>query len=248
MTLHDTIIINFMLLLRAGAFGIIKEDEGLVPMSPHKWRVLVKVGEELKVLPYLNMALPLFEKDENLHNVLREELAKRDTSMVELDTSSASLYNHWTQKHWEEVREEEMNSHDISEDTLRLLDLIIYNADAIIVKDVNVEGLIVLGRFMMDHSSTISYDKLSQWLSRIGLVQIASLEGSMLVSAMGLKQENLPIVNKVYRNSQKLFMNSIVKVFEKHSFSNFVRMDVAMLETLSNRFVRAITLVTDIEE
>lgn len=246
--MHQTVVHNLMILLKAGAFGVITEGEGLEPMTPHKWRTLVNVCQELKVLPYINMALPFMEKDGNLHKVLREEISKHDTKLEDVPIDTATLYNHWTQKHWEEVREEEMNSHDISEDTLRLLDYIVYNADAIIVKDVNIEGMIAMGRFMKDHRDTISYEKLSLWLSRIGLVRIANLEGSMLIAAMGLNQEELPIVRKVYRNSRKLFVNRIVKAFDKHSFSNIVRMDVAMLETLSNRFVRAITCVTDIEE
>lgn len=237
-----------MLLLRAGAFGVKAEGDVLVPMSPHKWRTLVKVAEELRVVPYLNLALDSYGDDKNVHGVLREELGKRDTEIVEIATDEATLYNHWTQKHWEEVKEEELNSRDISEDTLRLLDMIVYNADAIITKDTDVAALIAMGRFMREHADTISYEKLAQWLSRIGLVRVANLECSMLIASMGMTQEEIPIVRKVYRNSDKLFMNSIVKVFGKHSFSNMVRMDVAMLETVSNRFVRAITSVTDIEE
>lgn len=239
-----------MLLLQAGAFGTIAEGNSLVPMSPHKWRKLVSAAEQMHLLPYISMAMPICAEDPNLHPTLMVELSTKGEALnlQDLDTSSAQLYNHWTQKSWENVKEEEMNSTTTSDATLRLLDIIIYNADAIITKDTNIEGIIALGYFLRHHGMEIDRDKLSAWLSRIGLVQIANLEGSMLIATMGFNEDELPFVNRPHHHAYNLFMNSIEKVFQKHSFSNATRLNVAMLETISNRFVRAISLVTDIEE
>lgn len=239
-----------MLLLQAGAFSTVAEGDTLVPMTPHKWRKLVMAAEELHILPYINLALEQCKNDPNLHPVLKVLLTQKEETLKlsDIDTSKAMLYNHWTQRSWQNVKEEELNSGNISEATLNLLDIIIYNADAIITKDTDVEGIIALGRFVRQYAADIDYEKLTSWLSQIGLVQLANLEGSMLVSSMGFTEAELPFVRKPHRNAHKLFMNSIEKVFSKHSFSNATRMNVAMLETLSNRFVRAITMVTDIEE
>ena len=105
-----------------------------------------------------------------------------------------------------------------------------------------------MGQYIREQGEKIDYDKLRLWLAYIGLVQIASVEGNMLISCMGFAAEELPFVIKPYHKAKRLFMNSITKVFGKHSFSTMTRMNIAMLETISHRFVSAISLVTDIEE
>lgn len=253
--MHETIIHNLMLLLECGAFDNREEGAAIVAMSPHKWRKLVRTAEALNVLPYIVCGAERMKEEQHLSPALADALKAYDENgngkaltFRDFDVSGARLYNLWTQRKLEDVHEEEMNSPEISEDTLVLLDLIVANADAIITADVNIEGIIALGTFVREKGKNIDYDKLQQWLSHIGLVQLASLEGDMLIKAMHFSEEELPFVRKRFRKAQRLFMNPVLNVFKKHSFSTATRMDVAMLETLSNRFVSAISLITDIEE
>ena len=94
----------------------------------------------------------------------------------------------------------------------------------------------------------MEYKELCAWLARIGLVQVASMEGNMLISCMHFSADEMPFVIKPFRKARRLFVDTIENAFSKHSFSTMTRMNVAMLETISHRFSSAISLVTDIEE
>ena len=248
--MHTAITHNLIMLLAQGAFNNTPPEARLTPMSPHKWRRLVDAAAELNVLRFVERGTESLNAIKPLPPTLMAALDARNGGKGEVpfDYSSAHLFNHWTQKRLEEVQEEEMNSQDTSEETLTLLDIIIKNAEHIVTKDTCIDGIITLGRYIREHKGSIDYNKLRSWLSHIGLVQIASMEGNMLISCMGFTAEELPFVTKPFPKAHRLFMNSVTKVFGKHSFSTATRMNVAMLETISHRFVSAITLVTDIEE
>jgi hypothetical protein len=239
-----------MLLLEQGAFGQFNPEDGYSPMSPHKWRTLVAAAAELNVLRFVAQGAEAVKGEKAISPVFFAALDARNIGNDEkpFDSSTAHLFNHWTQKRLEEVREEEMNSHNTSDETLILLDFIIKNAEYIVTKDTSIEGIIAMGRYIKESKGSIDYDKLRSWLAHIGLVQIASMEGNMLISCMHFAAEELPFIIKPFPKAQHLFLNSLKKVFGKHSFSMTTRMNVAMLETISHRFVSAISLVTDIEE
>ena len=245
--MHKAITHNLLFLLKACLYGL--PDGDIMPMSQHKWRVLREVARQLNVLPYI---LPYLEREEatGADTFTRESIANdcplRDEP--EYDASEAYLFNHWTNKRLLNIREEEMNSHNISEDTLRLLDILVMNIDSIITRDVDVQGFMALGMHMQRHSSGIDYEKLRLWIRRLGIVQIASLEGNILVQALGALPDDVPFIHNKQNNAGQHFMRSIRRALQKHSFSTSTRLNVAMLETVSYRFYKAITMVTDIEE
>lgn len=239
-----------MLLLVNGAFGGSKDAIHLLPMSPYKWRQLVVAAVNMNVMRYIARGAEMLKDEKHIHQALFEALIEKDHGVQEqeFDPTTAHLFNHWTNTTLDEVREEEMNAYNTSDETLILLDYIIKNAEHIITKDISVEGIVTMGCYIRDNKNKIDYDKLRSWLSRIGLVQIASMEGNMLISCLHFTAEELPFVTRPFSKAQRLFMHSVNKVFRKHSFSTLTRMNVAMLETLSYRFVKAISTVTDIEE
>lgn len=250
LTMHSFITHNLITLLERGAFNQPKAEARLLPMSPHKWRKLVDAAASLNILRFVARGAEIMRDDKAFSPTLTAAITARHGGKDEVpfDYSNAHLFNHWTQKKLDEVREEEMNSHNTSDETLTLLDIIIKNTEHIVTKDTSIEGIITMGQYVREQREMIDYDKLRLWLAYIGLVQIASVEGNMLISCMGFEAEELPFVIKPYHKAKHLFMNSITKVFGKHSFSTMTRMNIAMLETISHRFVSAISLVTDIEE
>lgn len=246
-----------MILLECGAFSTINGEEynasaetELTPMSQHKWRKLAMAAEQLGILPYIAQGAELMRETGVIPIALYNMFDNPDKSISisEYNTSTAQLYNHWTSKRLDSIREEEMNSAVISEETLTLLDIIITNADAIITQDVSIEGIIALGYYIRHHREQIDFDKLQQWISHIGMIRMASLQATMLVSCMHFNSDELPFLIKEEKNAKRLFMNSFTKALKKHSCSNSARMNVAMLETLSHKFFSAISLVTDVEE
>ena len=236
--MHRLIAHNLICLIKEHTFGlpatdgdIDEEATPIAPMSPHKWRTLNYVAETLGIAAYI---------------------AEPPTPFPEYDVNDAQLFNHWTNKRYMQLRDEEMASDTISEDTLRLLDIIVMNADHIIIHDVDVKGIVALGLHIQQRKATIDYEKLNYWLSRIGIIQLASFEGNILVSALGLNPDDIPfIVRRTKGRDMKArnsFIRCIDKALEKHSFGMTARLGLALNETLSHRFFSAISLVTDIEE
>lgn len=241
-----------MTLLKVGAFGKTDGDT-LHNNSPYKWRTLVRAAEKLCVLPYISKGAELMADDPNLSPILNAELELKadkiqEQANISYDYSKAQLYNILTSRRWDGVVNEETSSSDISEETLTLLDIIIANLDDMINKDVSVHGIIVLGTYIRNNKDKINYDKLLRWLTHIGLVQVAALEGSMLIHCFGFTSAELPFVTQTNNRAGKQLTSSVEKVFTNHSFSTATKMNIAMLETISKQFMSAISLVTDIEE
>ncbi len=247
--MHETISHNLLLLLREGAFADVA-DQQLLPMSQHKWRRLVDAAAELNVLRYVSHGAEMMRGQKYASPTLFAALDKANAAATQelMDISSAELYNRWTNRRLEETREEEMNAQDTSDETLTVLDFVVRNAQDIITQDVNVEGIVSMGCHLREQHEKINFEKLDAWFSHIGLVQIASLEGCMLVQSMGFTEDELPFVKRHFKRAGKQFLNSMTHAFSRHSFSTSTRLDVAMLETVSYHLSSAIRRVTDIEE
>ena len=171
------------------------------------------------------------------------------TPAEEIPVASApSLFNHWSDKHLMEVREEEMNAPDTSEETLLLLDAIVENAYSIIRDDVNVCSMVSIGKKILASKDKVDKQKLSSWLSYIGLVQVANLQANMLADILMIQPDFIPFYVKPYPSAGKQFLAAMYSPFRSHSFSTITRLNVAMMETLSYKFTNAITKITDIEE
>lgn len=250
--LHNTITNNLLTLLRVGAFGK-SDSDCLVIMSDDKWRRLVSAAEKLQILPYISTGTTLMSDDKNLSPVLAELLSTKKEEIekqkdISYNYSKARLYNFFTSHRRDGVINEETSNPEISEDSLNLLDIIISILDDMITKDINIHGLLTLGLYIRQHNKELDRQKINSWLSHIGLVQVASLEGNILIQSFGFTAEELPFYIKERKNSDKILFSKAEHAFRKHSFSNATRMDIAMLETLSYQFMRGITMITDIEE
>ena len=251
-TLHNTISQNLITLIKVGAFGASSND-CLMLMSPYKWEKLLLAAEQIKVLPLIAKGTEVLKEDIHLPNFIYELLeSKKDIikqqSDYNYDYSNAKLYNYFTSQRREGVINAETSSENISEDTLVLLDIIISVMDDMITNDINIHGLITLGKYIKLHKSGINYDKLNYWLSHIGLVQVASLEGNLLVKHLGFEKSDIPFLIKDYPKADRILFDNINNIFRGHNFSNATRFNIAMLETISFHFMKAITLITDIEE
>lgn len=251
-TLHNTINYNLITLVKIGAFEA-SDNDGLVLMSPYKWKKLISAAEKIKVLPYIANGIKILEDDTHLPKSIHELLAEKKDIIEQqanynYDFSNAKLYNYFTSQRREGVINAETSSNNISEETLILLDIIISIMDDMITNDINIHGLITLGKYIRNHKEKINYEKLTYWLAHIGLVQVASLEGNLLIRFFGFERQELPFVIKDYKKADKIINDNIKNIFRSHSFSNATLYNIAMLETISYHFMKSITLITDIEE
>lgn len=248
--MHYTIINNLLILTECGAFGTTPTEGSLDYMSPYKWRQLVAAAEQLKILPYVALGAEQLKGNKTLIPALYDCLSdpERKLTVETYDVGEVHLINHWTDKRLEDLKEEEMNSRETSDETLMLLDIIVRNAVSMIQKDIDVDGIIAVGLYIRQNKDRIDYVKLGKWLSRIGMVKMASLIGNMLVLNMHLPAEEVPFAIRESKVASRLFNNRVEKAFGKHHFRNATRLNNAFIETVSHKFISAISLVTDIEE
>lgn len=245
---------NLTALLKTGAFDSAPRIE---PMSPHKWRRLVQAAERLGVLGYVAMGngrlssdLPALKQAQALSGLV--------TFQRQFPLIDASLFNHWSDKRLMEVREGEMNAPDTSEETLFLLDTIVANAHSIVTTGINVEGILSLGRITRQHHNSIDTDKLRSWLSHIGLVQTANFEANILIECWDFHAWEIPFYRKPYPKVKALHDRTLQYALDtrptsftsltRTQFSTLTRLNIALVETLSYKFMSAISKITDIEE
>jgi hypothetical protein len=250
--MHDIATENIMTLIRVGAFGM-TDGTSLRNMSPYKWRKLITAAQQMCVLPYVAQGAQMLNGDSNLSSALTSALDGaseqiQQQAATKYDFSHAQLYNIMTSRRWDGVVNEETSSPVISEETLTLLDIIIANLDDMLNKDVCIHGIITLGTYIRENRDHIDFYKLNKWLTHIGLVQVASFEGSMLIHCFGFTIDELPFVVSYSKSAGRQLLRSVQKVFSPHSFSTATKMNIAMLETISKQFMSAISMVTDIEE
>ena len=241
--MHSSIVNNLISILKAGAFG---SPVNLEPMSRHKWRKMIQAADRLGVLGYIAMGAEKVRQNE-----VGQEFQETQGIVAfqrEFPLSEASLFNHWSDKRLMEVREEEMNAPDTSEATLLLLDTIVANAHSIITTDINIEGILSLGRMLRQHSKDIDTSKLLSWLSYIGLVQVANLEANILVLCWDFTPDEIPFYRKPYPKVKALHYETLRHALTSNSFSTLTRLNIALTETFSYNFMNSISKITDIEE
>lgn len=255
--MHESITHNMLRLLECGAFGTIEGKalrsgmaSPLQAMSAHKWRELFRVAEGLHVLPYVASGAEQLRDMRELTHTLFELLddPTKTITLAEPDVSEVQLYNVLTSHRLVAIIEEEEGSWERSEETLMLLKLIVLNADAVVTRGVSIEGVIALGNHVRCYGEAIDYTKLGEWLGKLGLVRMASMLGNVLVEAMYFSEEELPFVIRPYRGARDLFVAALQEWEKKKTCGMATRMRVAPVETVSHRFVKAISIVTDIEE
>lgn len=215
-------------------------------MSRHKWRKMVQAAERLGVLGYVAMGTEKVQLNQAGQEF--QEMQGLLAFQREFPLTDASLFNHWSDKRLMEVREEEMNAPDTSETTLLLLDTIVSNAHSIITTDINIEGILSLGRMVRQHSKDIDTSKLLSWLSHIGLVQVANLEANILVLCWDFTPDEIPFYRKPYPKVKALHDETVRHALESNSFSTLTRLNIALTETFSYNFMNSISKITDIEE
>jgi len=242
---------NYITLLRTGAFK--SNNREILPMSLYKWHILANIAKEHHVQSYLAEGIKILKESQSpdtpdLNDIGLSLSMKYDMSGT-FDASKAYLTNSISKRRWEELREEEMNNiRNISDETLQLLDIIIMNADYIITSEVNIEGILSLGRFIRMNKDLIDYKKLNNWLMLTNMSMMANVQGSILTDVFELSLNEIQFMTKPYKNSRKLLMNSVEHTFKKQRTPLLTCLQLATLETLFNRFSGAISIVRDVEE
>lgn len=250
--MNPIILENYITILRAGAFRSSKDNE-IIPMSLHKWHVLGKMAKEHNVEDFLSEGIKHIQESQNPDipdiNIVEQSDISTEEAKDSFDASKAYLSYNLSKRKWEELREEEMSDiHNISDETLQLLDIIIMNADYVIDSMVSLEGLLLFGRFIRENKRTIDYTKLNNWLAKTKMVSMAELLGTILIEFFDFSQDEFPFMRTSVKSSRRIFIQSLENTFHKQHTPILTCLYLATFETLCHRFSGIISVVRDVEE
>ncbi len=250
--MNPIILENYITILRAGAFRSSKDNE-IIPMSLHKWHVLGKMAKEHNVEDFLSEGIKHIQESQNPDipdiNIVEQSDISTEEAKESFDASKAYLSYNLSKRKWEELREEEMSDiHNISDETLQLLDIIIMNADYVIDSMVSLEGLLLFGRFIRENKRTIDYTKLNNWLAKTKMVSMAELLGTILIEFFDFSQDEFPFMRTSVKSSRRIFIQSLENTFHKQHTPILTCLYLATFETLCHRFSGIISVVRDVEE
>ena len=218
----DIIQRNFFKLIRSGAFN---DKSTIEAMSSFKWRRLYEIVMFQNVLDYFVRGVNNNANDKNLNlpaKLIDEIQAKLDlqdekqSSRQEDDKiigDDAELSNKWLNKRYHKIIYNEMHSIDTSTETLRMLQLIVFNTNAMLNRGINLDAIIRLGQFLRNKGDKVDFLKLEKWLSALHLQRMAQLQGSILIAVVGFEKDEIDFVKKeepvAYKLTIKIISNLV---------------------------------------
>ena len=249
--MNPILLENYITILRAGAFR--SKDNEIIPMSLHKWHVLGRMAKEHHVQDFLSDGIKHIKESQTSDipdiNIVEQSDISAEDAKDSFNASKAYLSYNLSKRKWEELREEEMSDiHNISDETLQLLDIIIMNADYVIDSMVSLEGLLLFGRFIRENKRTIDYTKLNNWLAKTKMVSMAELLGTILIEFFDFSQDEFPFMRTSVKSSRRIFIQSLENTFHKQHTPILTCLYLATFETLCHRFSGIISVVRDVEE
>ena len=242
----DIIQRNFFKLIRSGAFN---DKSTIEAMSSFKWRRLYEIVMFQNVLDYFVRGVNNNANDKNLNlpaKLIDEIQAKLDlqdekqSSRQEDDKiigDDAELSNKWLNKRYHKIIYNEMHSIDTSTETLRMLQLIVFNTNAMLNRGINLDAIIRLGQFLRNKGDKVDFLKLEKWLSALHLQRMAQLLGSILIAVFGFEKDEIDFVKKeepvAYKLTIKIISNLVKDTAGEWHFrqnsAGFVRNNGKML-------------------
>jgi len=194
---------------------------------------------------------------------------EKDGKVVGEETElSNSLLN----KRFHKIIYNEMHSIDTSVETLRMLQLIVFNTNAMLNRGINLDGIIRLGQFLRGKGDKVDFLKLEKWLSSLHLQRMAQLQGSILIAVFGFGKDEIDFVKKeepvAYKLTIKIISNLVKdtvgewhfrqnaagfvqnngKMLRRNLRRSYKYMRYAPLETTSNFINGFIKGLSEIEE
>ena len=254
----DIIQRNFFRLIRSGAFN---DKSQIEVMSAFKWRRLYEIVMFQNVLDYFVRGVNNNANDKNLNlpDKLVEEIQAKldlqeerraDAQAGKIVGEETELSNSLLNKRFHKIIYNEMHSIDTSVETLRMLQLIVFNTNAMLNRGINLDGIIRLGQFLRGKQ----------------------LQGSILIAVFGFGKDEIDFVKKeepvAYKLTIKIISNLVKdtvgewhfrqnaagfvqnngKMLRRNLRRSYKYMRYAPLETTSNFINGFIKGLSEIEE
>ena len=204
---------NFFRLLRAGISG---KSEPIEPLSPWKWRRVYQLSLFHGVADYIRQGLTVCQDDYFVSLISPELREKWNKTIVQTEESDdeeamANLTNPLLDRKLQAIIDQ-ASSKEETPTRLMLLN-IVNNTRSILNEGISLPLLTELALMIRQPNNGIDYDKLNTWIDSLRLQPMADLLGSMLVSLLDMKPEEMPFMKKnldkmVQQLSEELFNQS----------------------------------------
>ena len=203
----DVITRNFFRLLRAGAFG---QQDMVEPMSLCKWRHALQLSMAHGVEAEAYEGLEVLSNQyfvEIIPMEFRTEWAEQASVRRQQQPAAKSAINQRISKRLTSMAEE------IGAGTIeyRILEAMAQLAGSLLTDDYWIRQLLVLGELIREQGSKTQRDIIKKGIGKLHLGQMVQLEGALLVTLMGVMQEELPFECQTsrYQNQVEAIASSI---------------------------------------
>lgn len=242
----DIIKRNFFKLLRSGALN---KFEAIEPMSEYKWNRLFQMIYTQEVWPIALKGIKNHQYDRNM-NIPKSLLQNVDRiyDNPQKENKTAQLSNFFLNMRLSKIRSNERHSIDTSIYALELLDIIVFNVNAILNNGISLRGIIDLGKYLRIKGDKVDFVKLGCWLESLHIKRMAQLEGSILITIFNFNKEEIPFVIQIEPAAKKLTIRTVNHIaidtakewHFRQSRSGFVRNNSAVLRRNLRRSIRYI--------
>lgn len=201
-----------MRLLRSGMFHDFDEIE---PMSEFKWRRLMQYASAMGVADVAARGVRNFQfskglpSDTSLFNVPDNTEAYEKLAIEAMSDKQFSnyVYNHRLQS----IYEDEIHADEPSPETVRMLNLLIFNITSLLNTDISLPPLLITGRYLRRTGDMVDFVKLQQWIEHLGMQHFASLIGCLLTDALGFSADEVPFITERRNEAAPMLEQNIIK-------------------------------------
>lgn len=201
-----------MRLLRAGMFHDFDEIE---PMSTFKWRRLMQWAASMGVADVAARGARNFQYSRNLPSDASlfsvPDNAEAYEKLAAEAMSDKHFSNYLLNHRLQNIYEDELHADEPSPETVRMLNLLIFNITSLLNTDVSLPPLLITGQFLRKSGDMVDFLKLQQWIERLGMQHFASLIGCLLTDALGFGADEVPFITEQRSEAAPMLEQNIMK-------------------------------------
>lgn len=212
----DVIKRNFFKAIRSEVFNT---KEQLEPMSLFKWQQLVNLSVRHNLCQYVIAALqdeethPFFKFPEQ--TIAEWEKIKKECTLNSVQNDNFDNYrklkmnNFLLNRRLKRIINNELHSIDTNTDTLHLLALYISITTHILRDGIQLNEIIMLGYFLRKSGDCVDYVKFENWINRLKMRHIVTLESSVLIQLFDFSHDEFPFIDKEEKKAEELILKDI---------------------------------------
>ncbi len=190
---------NFFRLLRIGVFAT---PEPIEPLSSWKWRRLYQLSLIHGVANYVWQGIETSHNDPFVALIspqLKEKWANTIIKTEETEEDAQSLTNPLLDNKLQAIIDQE-SAKEETPTRVMLLNMVRHTR-IILNEGVSLLLLIELAQMIRQTGNKIDYDKLQIWISQLHMQPMADLQGTLLITLLGIRQNEIPFMKKSLDNT-----------------------------------------------